>query len=51
MGNILDCHKALSRDEVQTKRNAQKDVKQRDSRNLYLVKEGGNYFKQAFFNF
>lgn len=41
MGNILDCYKALSKDELQKNRNSQNDVKQRDTRNLYLVKEGG----------
>lgn len=44
MGNVLDCYKALSRDELEEKRNAkrEKEIRQRDTRNLYLVKEGGN---------
>lgn len=41
--NILDCHPALDHKEVQTKMKIKMDLKtqSRDSRNLYLVKEGG----------
>ncbi|XP_045478929.1 RNA-binding protein 28 [Harmonia axyridis] len=42
LGNVLDCHKALLKNEIlsqqESKSNKKKDVK--DSRNLYLVKEG-----------
>ncbi|XP_044748099.1 RNA-binding protein 28 isoform X2 [Coccinella septempunctata] len=42
LGNILDCHKALCKNEIHSqqnnKLNKKKDTK--DSRNLYLVKEG-----------
>lgn len=37
---ILDPHKALHRSEVNEK-NQEKTKKEKDSRNLYLVKEGG----------
>lgn len=40
-GNILDCHKALNRNEVAQKHNDKTAKKEKDSRNLYLVKEGG----------
>lgn len=43
-GNVLDCHKALNKNELEMKRNAQKVVKQKDTRNLYLVKEGGEFY-------
>lgn len=37
---VLDPHKALHRNEVNEK-NKEKKTKVKDSRNLYLVKEGG----------
>ncbi|XP_060530240.1 RNA-binding protein 28 [Cylas formicarius] len=42
LGNVLDCHLALDRNELQKKVEAQKEEKSKpkDSRNLYLVKEG-----------
>lgn len=45
LGNILDCHRALGRDELRKKDQAKKEEKSapKDSRNLYLVKEGGKY--------
>lgn len=43
-GNILDCHPALHKQDLQQKEKEGK-TKQKDSRNLYLVKEGGkNHF-------
>lgn len=39
LGNILDCHKALNRTEITNK--TKKEEVKKDSRNLYLVKEGG----------
>lgn len=46
LGNVLDCHPALDRDEVQKKIHEKKELKKepKDSRNLYLVKEGGMLF-------
>lgn len=41
LGNILDCHKALNRDDLKSKTDKKIEEK-KDSRNLYLVKEGGN---------
>ena len=43
LGNILDCQRALARNEVREKNSAKKQDKTviKDSRNLYLVKEGG----------
>lgn len=41
--NILDCHKALERDELSKNSNMKKGEIHKDSRNLYLVKEGGKY--------
>ncbi|KRT79604.1 RNA binding protein [Oryctes borbonicus] len=38
-GNILDCHPALHKQDLE-QREKEKKVKQKDSRNLYLVKEG-----------
>ncbi|CAH2004988.1 unnamed protein product [Acanthoscelides obtectus] len=42
LGNILDCHPALHRDEVQKKAKEKKEASKgsKDNRNLYLVKEG-----------
>ncbi|XP_066146381.1 RNA-binding protein 28 [Euwallacea fornicatus] len=42
LGNILDCHPAVDRNELRTKEKEQKEMKSKpkDSRNLYLVKEG-----------
>ncbi|CAG9856860.1 unnamed protein product [Phyllotreta striolata] len=42
LGNILDCHPALDKNSVNKKANEAKDDKKqsKDSRNLYLVKEG-----------
>ncbi|XP_018561291.1 RNA-binding protein 28-like [Anoplophora glabripennis] len=42
LGNVLDCHPALGRNEVQQKIQNKKELKKepKDSRNLYLVKEG-----------
>ncbi|XP_063913163.1 RNA-binding protein 28-like [Zophobas morio] len=42
LGNILDCQRALARNEVREKNSAKKQDKTviKDSRNLYLVKEG-----------
>ncbi|EFA01819.1 RNA-binding protein 28 [Tribolium castaneum] len=42
LGNVLDCHRALGRDEVRKKAETKKEEKTapKDSRNLYLVKEG-----------
>ncbi|CAG9764188.1 unnamed protein product [Ceutorhynchus assimilis] len=41
-GTILDCHAAIDRNELKNKEKAQKEQKSKpkDSRNLYLVKEG-----------
>ncbi|RZC40310.1 RNA-binding protein 28, partial [Asbolus verrucosus] len=41
-GNVLDCHRALGRNELHQKNAIKKEEKMmpRDSRNLYLVKEG-----------
>ncbi|KAL7307265.1 hypothetical protein TKK_0000462 [Trichogramma kaykai] len=39
-GQILDPHKALSKEEVKEKSQEKKQKKTKDSRNLYLVKEG-----------
>ena len=39
-GQILDPHKALNRKDVNEK-NQEKKTTSKDSRNLYLVKEGG----------
>lgn len=38
---IIEAHKALHRKEVEDKKNL-KDKRIKDSRNLYLIKEGGN---------
>ncbi|GLV35347.1 Cytochrome P450 301a1 [Carabus blaptoides fortunei] len=38
MGNILDCHRAISKNDLGNK-NTKKE-EQKDSRNLYLIKEG-----------
>ncbi|XP_044255776.1 RNA-binding protein 28 [Tribolium madens] len=42
LGNVLDCHRALGRDELRKKVETKKEEKiaPKDSRNLYLVKEG-----------
>ncbi|KAG5887143.1 hypothetical protein JTB14_024252 [Gonioctena quinquepunctata] len=42
LGNVLDCHQALERNEVQRKIQDKQEMKKesKDSRNLYLVKEG-----------
>ncbi|VEN45461.1 unnamed protein product [Callosobruchus maculatus] len=42
LGNILDCYPALHRDDVQKKAKEKKEANKgsKDSRNLYLVKEG-----------
>ena len=44
---ILEAHRALDRNEIENKANS-KQYKQKDSRNLYLVKEGGNIFAFIF---
>lgn len=36
----MDCHKALNRNEIQSKQE-NKGNEKKDSRNLYLVREGG----------
>lgn len=41
MGNILDCHPALDKKSLTQKKDASKPIKEKDSRNLYLIKEGG----------
>lgn len=38
---IIEAHRALRRNEVEDKKNL-KGKKIKDSRNLYLIKEGGN---------
>ncbi|KAK9872089.1 hypothetical protein WA026_016134 [Henosepilachna vigintioctopunctata] len=42
MGSVLDCHKALDKKEIKSKLDAKESSKSavKDSRNLYLVKEG-----------
>ncbi|XP_030754169.1 RNA-binding protein 28 [Sitophilus oryzae] len=42
LGNVLDCHPALDRNDLKHKIQSEKDQKSRprDTRNLYLVKEG-----------
>ncbi|XP_066252759.1 RNA-binding protein 28 [Euwallacea similis] len=42
LGNVLDCHPAVDKDQLRTKEKEQKEQKNKpkDSRNLYLVKEG-----------
>lgn len=45
MGNILDCHAAIDQNDLKNKERVQKEQKSKpkDSRNLYLVKEGGKF--------
>lgn len=40
---VIEVHRALHRNEVENKKNLM-GKKIKDSRNLYLVKEGGNYY-------
>lgn len=42
---ILEAYRALDKNEVENKENL-KQHKQKDSRNLYLIKEGGKYYKK-----
>lgn len=42
---ILEVYRALDKNEVENKENL-KQHKQKDSRNLYLIKEGGKYYKK-----
>lgn len=39
MGNILDCHRAINKNDLENKKTPKQ---KKDARNLYLVKEGGN---------
>lgn len=39
-GHTLDCHRALTKENLHKQNAERKDPKQKDSRNLYLVKEG-----------
>lgn len=41
---ILEAYRALDKNEIENKENL-KQHKQKDSRNLYLIKEGGKYYK------
>lgn len=43
LGNVLDCHPAIDRNDLKNKEQLNKELKSKskDSRNLYLVKEGG----------
>lgn len=43
LGNVLDCHPAIDRNDLKNKEKLNKELKSKpkDSRNLYLVKEGG----------
>lgn len=41
---IIEAHRALRKNEIENKKSF-KEQKMKDSRNLYLVKEGGNYEK------
>jgi len=45
---IIDVHKALHRKEVEDKKNL-KEKRIKDSRNLYLIKEGGNDLIKKFY--
>lgn len=47
---ILEAYRALDKNEVENKENL-KQHKQKDSRNLYLIKEGGKYYKKKIFLF
>ncbi|KAL1506746.1 hypothetical protein ABEB36_006050 [Hypothenemus hampei] len=42
LGNVLDCHPAIDKDDLKKKEKEQNELKtkSKDSRNLYLVKEG-----------
>lgn len=46
LGTILDCHPAVGRQDIQNK--SKEKEKQKDSRNLYLIKEGGRCFYLCF---